>query len=233
MNCIASTSVTLADVLDIVDTAVATIARRVPRHIGRDDLASVGKIALIQAFARSSGSPDEIRAYCFVRVRGAILDELRRVDAFTRRARANIRLVSDAAAMISSKLGRAPTATELAEHTGLRVREVVAVHAMVAAEERAASFNWETLADDDALTPAERMEELDVGAALSAALDRLPQNQALALRLYYLEEATLDRIAAELSVSRERARQLREAGEKKLRADLAVLSLWHSVIHQG
>ena len=54
----------------------------------------------------------------------------------------------------------------------------------------------------------------------------------MALRRYYLEDATLDDIAAELGVSRERARQVREAGEKKLRADLLVLALWQSLFAQ-
>jgi RNA polymerase sigma factor for flagellar operon FliA len=67
---------------------------------------------------------------------------------------------------------------------------------------------------------------------MRAALDRLQPNQALALRRYYLEDATLDDIAAELGVSRERARQVREAGERKLSADFIVLALWQSLLNR-
>jgi len=47
---------------------------------------------------------------------------------------------------------------------------------------------------------------------------------------YYFDEATLEVIAAELGVSKERVRQIREAGEKKLRADFVVLAIWQSLI---
>ena len=50
------------------------------------------------------------------------------------------------------------------------------------------------------------------------------------LRRYYLEDATLDDIATELGVSKERVRQIREAAEKKLREQFVVLALWQSVI---
>jgi RNA polymerase sigma factor for flagellar operon FliA len=65
---------------------------------------------------------------------------------------------------------------------------------------------------------------------LQTALARLAPNQAYALRRYYIEEATLEEIAGELGVSKERVRQIREAGEKKLRADYTVLGLWQSII---
>ncbi len=78
--------------------------------------------------------------------------------------------------------------------------------------------------------PAESAADGDAASSVRAALARLPVNQALALRRYYLEDATLDEIAGELGVSRERARQVREAGEKKLRADFVVLALWQSFL---
>jgi RNA polymerase sigma factor for flagellar operon FliA len=63
-----------------------------------------------------------------------------------------------------------------------------------------------------------------------AALERLAPNHAHVLRRYYLDEATLDEIGVELGVSKERVRQIREAAEKKLRADFVVLALWQSFL---
>ncbi|MEO6567425.1 MAG: sigma factor-like helix-turn-helix DNA-binding protein, partial [Opitutaceae bacterium] len=60
----------------------------------------------------------------------------------------------------------------------------------------------------------------------------LPPNHARVLRRYYLEEATLEDIAVELGISKERVRQIREAAEKKLREDFIVLALWQSVLSQ-
>ncbi len=191
----------LADFLEIVDLALGPIARRLPSHVGREDLASVGKLALVLAFTRCAGPTEDVRAYCYVRVRGAILDELRRLDPLTRRQRALAHTV---------------------EGTAASPRRVPAA----ASEE----IQWDEIADEKAVSPVETVEITDLRASLHAALARLPKNQAHAVRRYHLEDATLDKIAHELGVSRERARQIREAGEKRLRADLTVLGLWNSLI---
>lgn len=229
MNSLAQSPVAVVDLLDIVDTALATVSRRVPMHVARDDLASAGKLALIAAHAQVSGSEEEIRAYCFVRVRGAMLDELRRLDPASRRERREARLVAQAQAQLAARLGREATLDEVAGLTQLPLRAIVAAQATLAAASDD-DFEWERLADPAAPSPAAAVELADLRASVVAALDRLPPKQALALRLYYLEDATLDQIAARLNVSRERARQVRDAGEKRLRADLVVLSLWQLLL---
>lgn len=218
----------LAEFLDIVDTALATISRRLPATVARDDLASVGKIALIGAIAQCSGTSDEIRAYCFVRVRGAMLDELRRIDPLSRRHRALAATVARALMGLEARFGRPPSDREVASETGIPVADVAAVR--LAAAQAGEDIEWDSIPDSETVSPADCAEASDLCACLRAQLDRLPANQALALRRYYLEDATLDDIAAELGVSRERARQVREAGEKKLRGDLLVLSLWQALV---
>lgn len=202
MNTAAPQTAGLADYLDIVDIALATISRRLPASVGREDLASAGKLALVVAVGRCAGNADEVRAYSFVRVRGAMLDELRRLDPLTRRERAEMKAG-----------GTSVAAVRLAEQF--------------------ADVDWNEISDDETITPAESVEISDLHACLRSALDRLPRNQALALRRYYLEDATLDDIARELGVSRERARQVRESGEKKLRADLVVLALWQTALNRA
>ena len=58
----------------MVDAVLAAVARRVPLHVSRDDLASAGKLALVEALLRYEGPPEQVRGYCYVRVRGAVLD---------------------------------------------------------------------------------------------------------------------------------------------------------------
>jgi RNA polymerase sigma factor FliA len=227
MNSVLSPPTSLVEYLDIVDIALATISRRLPAAVSRDDLASAGKLALVGAFSQFDGTPDEIRAYCFVRVRGAMLDELRRLDPLSRRHRALAGPVARAVAELEVRLGRVPRDHEVAAAAGVAAADVEAVRVAARPIDDVA---WEGIADAGAPSPAESTESADVRAGLRAALARLPANQALALRRYYLEDATLDDIAAELGVSRERARQVREAGEKRLRADLVVLALWRALI---
>lgn len=222
-----------AALLDIVDRALASLSPRLPRSVDRDDLASAGKLALIHATERFSGPVDEARAYCFVRVRGAMLDELRRLDPLARRRRERARAVGQADVELTGRLGRAPTVAEMATALEFSTAEVSAALADLAAEEAGAESVWEDLADHNAPSPLECAEIGDLFTGLQDALGRLPPNQALAVRRYYLEDQPLDAIATELGVSRERARQLREAGQKKLRADLQVLALWDALFAGG
>ena len=228
MTCTLHTTPT--DLLDLVERALASLSPRLPASVDRDDLASVGKLALWHAADRFAGPPAEARAYCFVRVRGAMLDELRRLDPLARRRRERARAVGRADADLTGRLGRAPTVAEIASALELSTTEVSAALADLAAEEAGADSVWENLADHAAPSPLEAAELGDLFAGLRAALERLPVNQALAVRRYYLEDACLDDIAADLGVSRERARQIREAGEKRLRADFHVLALWDALL---
>src|ERR1051326_9339518 len=88
-----SSPVSLADTLSVVDAVLGAIDRRVPAHVSREDLASAGKLALIEALLRFNGPPDQVRAYCYVRVRGAVFDELRRLDPLSRHTRSEERRV--------------------------------------------------------------------------------------------------------------------------------------------
>lgn len=232
--------VPLADTLSVVDAVLATLDRRLPAHVSRDDLASAGKLALIETLRRFDGSPEEARAYCYVRVRGAVLDELRRLDPLSRHTRTRLTRVRQATTALERELGRAPRVEEVAVRTGLPStalacleRIATAAHTCSVDETDANGEQLHALVDHEAACPARSAETLDTYASLHTALAQLPANHAHVLRRYYLEDATLDDIAEELDISKERVRQIREAGEKKLRAEFAALALWQSVLSGG
>jgi RNA polymerase sigma factor for flagellar operon FliA len=134
-------------------------------------------------------------------------------------------------------LGRAPHASEIAAVTGHTPAAVaqfdrlaLAAQACSADETDAHGEQLHALVDSEAACPARSAESVDAHSSVRAALDRLPPNHARVLRRYYLEDATLDDIAAEFGVSKERIRQLREAAEKKLREDFVVLALWQAFL---
>lgn len=220
--------VSVLDVLDIVDTALATVALRLPAHVSREDLASAGRVALIAAVAQVNGTIDEVRAYCFSRVRGAMFDELRRLDPLSRRTRARVSAVRRAAGELELELGRAPSDDELAEAVGVTPAMVRQALRLGQAADSPDS-EPETLAsvpDTATVSPAAHAEAGDLAATIRAALTRLPERHARVVRRYHFEDATLDEIAGELGVSIERVRQLRQAAEKKLREDDLVVALW-------
>lgn len=232
-----TTPVSLADTLSVVDAALATLDRRLPAYVSRDDLASAGKLALIETLLRFDGPPEQARAYCYVRVRGAILDELRRLDPLSRHTRAQVTLVRRAAAALERELGRVPVASEIAAVTGLTPdalaqleRLATAAQACSADETDVHGEQLHALVDIDAKCPAGSAESGDTHASVHAALARLAPNHARVVRRYYLEDATLEDIAVELGISKERVRQIREAAEKKLREDFIVLALWQTFL---
>jgi RNA polymerase sigma factor for flagellar operon FliA len=229
----ASAELTLVDVLDVVDQALASVARQLPAHVSRDDLASAGRLALVESFAKASGDP---RAYCYVRVRGAMLDELRRLDPISRGARARARALAATRSALAAELGRDASTLELAAKLGWSVARVGQVETAGAGpvsldfEGEDGRSVVETLVDETAVLPGAEAEAGDLRAALGAALGRLTLGQATAVRIYFLEEGTLDDIAVRLGVSRERARQLRDAGIRRLREDFSVLAVWQGII---
>ncbi len=227
----------LAVTLGVVDTVLDALGRRLPVHVSREDLASAGKLALVEALLRFEGPADEVRAYCYVCVRGAIFDELRRLDPLSRHTRTQVTLLRRAAAALEAELGRAPEPAELAAATGLSLEAIAQLKRLALAsqavsldERQPQGESLHALVDAEAECPARSAENGDTHASVRAALARLAPNHAFVLRRYYLEDATLEEIAAELGLSKERVRQVREAAEKKLRADFVVLALWQSLI---
>ena len=224
------------DFLDVVDAALAPLARRLPVTVSREDLASAGRVALVETLTDFDGPVDEARAYAFTRVRGAMLDELRRLDPLSRRTRARVTTVRRASAELAQELGRSATAVEVAEVIGLtpdavrRTEQLALAAEVFTIEGHAGEDVFARFADEDGVSPVQFAESGELAALVQTALARLAPNQAFALRRYYIEEATLEEIAGELGVSKERVRQIREAGEKKLRADYTVLGLWQSII---
>jgi RNA polymerase sigma factor for flagellar operon FliA len=220
------------EALPVLDIALAQVGRRLPAYVSREDLASAAKIALISALRQVRGPREQVHAYCFTRVRGAILDELRRIDPLSRRVRAKVNALQAIADTLAQETGRQASEVELASAAGIELAQVRAVRSLVESartvsidetnEEGAA---WRELEDQEAICPAQRAQSADAAAALREAITRLPKNHALVLRRYYFEEATLEEIAFELGVSKERIRQIREAAERKLRQDTALLGL--------
>ncbi len=230
--------VSLAEILPVVDAVLASVTRHIPAHVSREDLASAGKLALIEALLRFDGPSEEARPYCYVRVRGAVLDELRRLDPLSRHSRTKLTFVRRMAATLERRYGRAPTSSEIASATGFDLKELAQLERLAAADQVCSvdetDPNGESihaLVDMEATCPALSAESVDTHASVRAALDRLAPNHAHVLRRYYLEDAKLDEIADELGVSKERVRQIREAAEKKMREDFIILALWQSVFN--
>jgi len=202
--------------LPLVGYAVAELANKVPRHVSRADLESAGMEGLAQA-ARSFDPERGIAfdRYASNRIRGALLDELRRRDWASRSVRARARKVNAAADELTARLGRRPTHDEVAEAAQLEARVVQSVHDDVY---RASVLNFEALAATpeggsaipaDHLTPDVVLVERERRAYLLDAVSALPERLRHVVVGYFFEERPMQELADELGVTESRISQMR------------------------
>lgn len=189
-----------------------------------EDLIQVGLVALVEAAALAQEQGAQFRAYLVTRLRGAMIDELRRQATTTRGAMRRRRAYHAAVAALTQQLGHAPGEAMIAEQLGVSVAKLRLDY--VTAE--AISFEPidEAYADDlpwfadDAPTAFDALAVGEQRDRLIAAIAVLPEREALVVQLYYVEELNLEEIGQVLGVGAARVCQLKSAAHAKLRKAL-------------
>lgn len=190
-----------------------------------EDLVQAGLVALTECAQRHTGPDAEgFAAYAKIRVKGAMIDQLRRSAPLSRGAIQRRREIRHAENRLWTQLGREPSSTELAEAMGIEPREL---HAMRAASE---PLHFDSIDEaysdadmafrdhsDDAFTMLVSHENRE---ALIAAIAVLPERLQLVIQLYFVEEFNLSEIASILGVTVPRIHQLKDQALQKIRADL-------------
>lgn len=211
---------------ELVRRIACHLLARLPPNIELDDLIQVGTIGLIHA-ARSY-QPDRgatFVTYAGTRIRGAMLDELRRHETVPRSHRERTRRMTDAIRRVEARTRRAASDTETAAELGLTASEYARFCA-TASQGPWLSLedlpgDWaETLAGDDD-NPEEALQKSDFTNALAQAIESLPEREKQAVALFYHESLSLAEISTVLGVSKARVSQLHAQAEARLRARLA------------
>lgn len=202
--------------LPLVGYQVAELLRRVPSFVQREDLASAGSLALVQAansYDPKTGVP--FHRYAVYRIRGAMLDELRSMDWATRGARQRTKQLEEMTSTLTAAAGRAPTKEELASALGVDVesvesaqqdaaRRVVSIDAPAGKEDdRTLEVPDESPSPEDTLLDDERL------VYLRAAVRALPQRLRYVVEQVFFEERPIQDVADELGVTQSRVSQLR------------------------
>jgi len=201
--------------MPLVGHMVREMLFKVPAHVHRDDLASAGYAALVtaaQAFDARRGVP--FGRFAAVRVRGALLDELRAMDWASRSVRARARRADVARQELTARLGRTPTPEELAELLGVGVGELATVEDDV---QRAAVLSLqgftggtaEDMVTDASMNPEETLLHRERIGYLHDAVAVLPERLRFVVEASFLQERPLSDVAAELGVTESRVSQLR------------------------
>jgi RNA polymerase sigma factor for flagellar operon FliA len=207
--------------LPLVSAVLGRLAMTLPDHVDHDDLRSAGLVGLLQALRNydpKSGTAFE--TYARVRVRGSMLDELRRMDWVPRTIHEKARKVQLMMNQLEQKLGRAPAEKEMAKALNLsedeyselldeiRPAAFVCLDAVCASENGDSGSLYEVVSDGVEDGPAEETSRRELKEIILARLKNLPDMQRKVLALYYGEDLRLREIAEAFGVTESRICQI-------------------------
>ncbi|KQV41052.1 MULTISPECIES: RNA polymerase sigma factor FliA [Massilia] len=220
----------LTEHMPLVKRLAHQMKAKLPPSVEVDDLVQAGMIGLLDAINRyEENHGAQFETYAVLRIRGAMLDELRSSDWMPRSTRANMRKVEQAMATLQQQLGRPPSESEVAKSLKLSLADYQDLlgdsggHQLVYYEdfhdeEGSDSFLDRYAVDDD--DPLKSLLDTDFRQTVIDAIDALPPREKMLMGLYYEEELNLKEIGAVMGVSESRVSQLHTQAVARLRTYL-------------
>ena len=205
------------------------LSARLPSGVLLDDLIQSGMIGLLEAARRYDASKGaSFETYAGIRIRGAMMDEIRKGDWAPRSVHRNSRRIAEAIRVVENRTGRDAQDAEVAAELGVSLEEY---HASLQDSASSRLFSFEELIDngeavtesvgEDTLSPLEGLQRRAFQQSLAEAIGALPERERLVLSLYYDEELNLKEIGEILSVSESRVSQILSQTMLRLRSRLA------------
>jgi RNA polymerase sigma factor for flagellar operon FliA len=201
---------------------------RLPDSVQVDDLIQAGMIGLLEAARKYDGGKGaSFETYAGIRIRGAMLDEIRKGDWAPRSVHRNSRRISNAIKQVESEKGRDAEDAEVAACLGVSQEEY---HSILKDSAGCRLFSYEEaveksesgydMFEESSPSPVAGIERDAFQKHLAEAISHLPEREQLVLALYYDEELNLKEIGAVLGVSESRVSQLHSQAAARLRARL-------------
>jgi RNA polymerase sigma factor for flagellar operon FliA len=219
--------------LPLVKTVIGRLALTLPPHIGLEDLYSAGLIGLLNAVRRfdpKNGASFE--TYARVRIRGTVMDELRRLNWMPRSVHDKSRKVQETLQRLEQEKGELPSDAEMARAMNLSMDE----YDQLQEEIRPASFvcldairspgadesasPYESVPDDRQPDPSDGVQRREMTEIIARRLSELPEMQRKVLALYYFEDLRLREIAEVFGVSESRICQVHSQAIRAIRSEL-------------
>lgn len=217
--------------LPLVRDIVDRIKINLPPHVDTEDLYSVGVTGLLAAVRKfDPAQMATFTSYARKRIRGAVIDELRRLDWCPRRARAKARLIQNAIAELEQEQGRAPTEAEIQRRLGLtgqkfsrwledtRPVSFVALDQASDSQESEGASLHEAIPDPAHVAVPDQMEHAELVQLVAKRMEQLPDLQKKILSMYYFENMRLAEIAAVFGLTESRICQIHSQAVLSLRA---------------
>jgi len=198
---------------------------RVSSALDVEDLVQIGMVALVESANGYEDRGHAFSTYASMRIRGAMIDHLRRHATICRSAMAKRKAMNEASARFEAQWGRSPSEAELAKVMGFEPAEFREM------ADSAISVRQESLDEvysDQSIWFADVEERVDqtlereeLGRALAEHISELPEREAMVLQLYFVEEMNLDEIGQTLGVGAARVCQIKKAALDRLRKSLS------------
>lgn len=227
----------IAHYMYIVDYHVERVASHIPASFDRNDLKSLGLMGLYDALMKFDTSRNlKFSTYATIRVRGSIIDGLRKEDWLPRSLRDQTKRIENATKLLEQQLKRTPEAKEIAQELDIDVQEVEETmsHALFAnvisldstlkaTEDDKDSEISDMIEDDDVIQPDEQLVFNELTTELIEQLKILNENEQLVISLFYEQELTLTEIGEVLNLTTSRISQIHKQAIFKLRKTLTKL----------
>lgn len=200
---------------------------RVSASVELDELIQIGLIALIEAARSYEDRGHAFATYASMRVRGAMIDQLRREAKMSRTAMASRRKIADTRTRLEQTFLRTPDSIEMAEAMGLSLSAYLDLETGSQPIEQASIddhySDLDPLFSDSAEATDLRLEREQLSALLAQQLSELPEREAMVLQLFFVEEMNLHEIGAVLGIGAPRVCQIKKAALAQLRVTLSDL----------
>jgi len=213
----------------LVKQIAERMAVRLPPNISKEELIGPGVLGLFDAIDKfDSKRGIKFRTYANLRIKGAILDELRKMDWISRSVRRNINRIEDAIRTLELKLGREPKDDEIAEEMGL---EMDSYYKIISRSQGVNLLSLDELMLDgttfkvskqasDQPSPIDELKVKEIKSIIFKAMSTLSKKEQIVLSLYYYDELTLKEIAQVLSLTESRISQIHSKAIIRLRIKL-------------
>lgn len=214
--------------LPLVKKIAYHLKGRLPSSVFVDDLIQAGVIGLIEAMQKYNAAQGaSFETYAGIRIRGAMLDEIRKGDWTPRSVHRKSREVSDAISTLEARLGREVHDSEVAEEMGVTLIEYHQIlmdtssAQLLSIDEPDHDDLSEDQLDGHTKSPLAELADSGFKNSLAQAIEQLPEKEKLVMALYYDEELNLKEIGEVLDVSESRVSQIHSQAIKRLRSRLS------------
>lgn len=196
-----------------------------PPYLEYEDLISYGIFGLMQAIERYNPKKGvKFETYAYTRIKGSIIDELRRIDWVPQRIRERGKVLQKAFSELEQKLGRSVNDEDISNYLDITIYELQNIYSEIAA--LTGIFPFDDLMDfkkirDSCLQPDIQAEREEVKEILGNAINKLPSQEKLVVTLYYYEDLSFKEVAEVLELSQGRISQLHTKAILRLRGYLS------------